>query len=266
MKIYNSYEDEPEDDFCALPEKFYCDLYELEMANYSVDIGFYKKNLPRSGSVLEIGCGTGRIAQRLSAKNRGVTGIDISLTMAEKAYAGKNQYCKYICMDMRKLAFTTTFDNILIPYNTLNLLSKKDAIISCLEGCKTHLKKKGTILIQLFIPDGKLRSHQGRMFQFQVFNRPGGGKIIKEVLKKYSADTRTILIEERYRIRPMQEGQDNQNLHHFFTIAGFSHDEWISLFHQAGLEIVHSWGDYDMTPFVHYNSSCFLAILTSLRR
>ena len=121
MEIYNEYEDEPEDVFSALSEKVYCDLYELEMDNYSADIDFYEKNLSPSGSLLEIGCGTGRIAQTLSAENRVVTGIDISLAMVEKASAKKNPYCKYICMDMRKLAFSTFFDTILIPYNTLNI-------------------------------------------------------------------------------------------------------------------------------------------------
>jgi len=261
VEIYNEYEDEPEDVFSALPEKLYCDLYELEMNDYLADIDFYKKRLPANGSLLELGCGTGRITRAISGNNRTVTGIDISLPMVKKASVEKIPNHSYICMDMRKLSFSTFFDTILIPYNTLNLLSEKNDIVACLEGCRAHLKKDSAIWLQIFIPGEKLKTHKGRMFQFQMFNRPGGGKIIKQILKKYSAASRTILIEERYRIRPMQEGQDNQDLHHFFTIAGFSYSEWVSLFQQAGLHIIHSWGDYDMTPFDHHNSSCLLAVL-----
>jgi len=264
MKIYSEYEDEPEDVFYALDEKHYCDLYELEMDGYSADIDFYKRNLPPDHSLLEIGCGTGRVTRALSGKNRTITGIDISLPMIKKA-SGKNiPGSSFVCMDMRKLAFSTSFTTIIIPYNSLNLLAKKDDIVSCLKSCRAHLKKNGTIRLQLFIPDMKLKSHKGRTFQFQMFDRPGGGKIIKEILKDFSTNAQTVLIEERYRIRPTKEGHDNQNLHHFYKIAGFAYDEWVSLFRQVGLHITHSWGDYDLTPFHHHNSSCLLAILTSL--
>jgi ubiquinone/menaquinone biosynthesis C-methylase UbiE len=263
MEIYPSYNDEPKDTFSPLPEELYCDLYEIEMERFSDDILFYKKILPERGNFLELGCGTGRITECLAQENRTVVGIDISLRMLQKAVAKRISDCSYINMDMRLPAFSTNFDAILIPYNTLNLLSGESDILSCLKHCRTLLNKNGKIYLQLFIPDKKLTSHRGRVFQFQMFDRPEGGKIIKEILRQYSADSRTILVEERYRIRPMKKEYANQNLNHFFTIAGYSYDEWVSLFKQAGLYIVDCWGDYDLNPFHPRHSSCLLAILSS---
>ena len=262
MEIYTSYNDEPEDRFDPLSEELYCDLYDLEMERFSDDIVFYRKNLPVRGSVLEAGCGTGRITKPLTTKQRTVVGIDISRHMLKKAVKNKIPNCSYINMDMQQPAFSIKFDAIIIPYNTLNLLPRENDIVSCLANFRSLLTKSGKIYLQLFIPDKSLTLNSGRAFQFQMFNRPEGGKIIKEILRQYSADSLTVLVEERYRIRPMKKGYENQNLNHFFTIAGFPYDKWISLFHQAGLHIINSWGDYDLNPFHPQDSSCLLAILS----
>lgn len=262
MKIYSSYDDEPETQFSPLTEEFYSDLYDIEMESFRDDIGFYSKYLPEKCSILELGCGTGRVTGTLTGKNRTVTGIDNSLHMLKKADKKQNDNCSYICMDMQQLAFKYFFDAILIPYNTLNLLYKKTDALTCLRKCRSLLTDRGKLYLQLFIPDNQLRSHKGEIFQFQMFNRPGGGKIIKEILKQYSARTRTITIEERYRIRPAQQGEDNQDWNHFFSIAALSHEEWLSLFNQAGLQIVKDFGSYDLAPY-DGSTSCLLVILAN---
>ncbi|MBW1636490.1 MAG: class I SAM-dependent methyltransferase [Deltaproteobacteria bacterium] len=261
MKIYENYDDEPEDIFSPLPEKLYCDLYDLEMCNFPDDINFYLQKLPENCSILELGCGTGRIATSLAAPGRAVTGIDHSLYMLKKAVSKTISGCNYIGMDMRRLSFTIQFDAIIIPYNTLNLLYRINDITSCLTRCRSLLRKNGRIYLQLFIPDKKLTCHRGKIFQFQIFDKPEGGKIIKEILREYSSESQSISVEERYRIRPMKKGFDDQNFNHFFTIAAFPVDKWTSLFLQAGLQITDSWGDYDLHPFQPGSSTLFLASL-----
>lgn len=260
MEIYSSYDDEPETQFSPLTEKLYSELYEIEMGGFGDDIGFYSKYLPEKCSILELGCGTGRVTERLAGKNRRITGIDKSLHMLKKVDKRKNNNCSYVCMDMQQLAFKHFFDAILIPYNTLNLLYEKTDALSCLSECRSLLTATGKLYLQLFIPDNQLRSHKGNIFQFQMFHRPDGGKIVKEILKQYSAQTKTIAIEERYRIRPTQQGFDNQNWNHFFSIAALSCEEWISLFNQAGFHIIKDFGSYKLTPYDD-SSTCLLVIL-----
>lgn len=261
MEIYSSYDDEPETIFRPLSGQKYSELYDIEMGEFRDDTAFYDNSLPERCSILELGCGTGRLAGLLAGRDRPATGVDISLHMLKKAVEKKNNHCRYICMDMQRPALAQLFDAILIPYNTLNLLPEKMDIISCLKECRPLLAEGGRLYLQIFVPDQTLTSPSGKIFQFQMFNRPGGGKIIKEILKSYSARTKTISIEERYRIRPMQPGVDNQNWNYFFSIAALSYDEWISLFNQANFHIVKTCGDYDMNPFQKDSSSCLLAIL-----
>ncbi len=170
-------------------------------------------------------------------------------------------------MDMRQLAFSIKFETILIPYNTLNLLTNKADILTCLRGCATPLKPGGRIYLHLYVPDDKVTSKIGKTFQFQIFERSDGGKIIKEVLKEYSAQTRTMNIEERYRIRPVQQGSDNgyypknTDYSHSFTISSLSYEEWEELFSEADLRIIHTYGGYDLSPFQRNASTRLLAIL-----
>ncbi len=85
-------------------------------------------------------------------------------------------------MDMVTPAFSIRFDAILIAYNTLNLLGSEEKILACLQGCKNSLRPQGKLLVQLFIPTEDF-IQQKKTFQFQMFDRPGGGKIIKEILQ-----------------------------------------------------------------------------------
>ena len=266
MKIYSSYEAEPEPVFTPLTEKLYSEFYSMEMDGFEDDINFYNRLLPTKCSILELGCGTGRIASKISSKERNVVGVDISLHRLKKAEEKMLPYSRFICMDIRQLAFTSLFDQILIPYNTINLLVEKNQIISCLKECSSTLAGSGRLYLQLYIPDRTITSHKRSTFQFQMFDRVDGGKIIKEILKNYSAETATISIEERYRVRPMQPGLANQDWNHIYSIAAFSYWEWLSIFKHSGFRQIKSYGGFDLTPFDEKHSSSLLAVLETIPR
>ncbi len=265
--IYKDYADEPKDVFLSLPEQLACDFYALEMDNYTADIVFFEKFLSQQGNFLELGCGTGRIAQQLSetgGQSRFVVGIDISIPMLRRALQRKTNSSQhspcYLCMDMVHLAFSLRFDAILIPYNTLNLLGSEDTIIQCLQCCRQCLLPGGKLFVQLFVPTEDF-IRQKKTFQFQMFDRLDGGKIIKEILKYYQPESQTVQIEERYRVRPVQKGEEKEDYNSIYTIAGFSADKWFSIFSNAGFTAQKSYGDYLAHPYKKLTTSTLLAIL-----
>lgn len=261
VKIYRDYQDEPGDVFQPLPEDLAAGFYALEMENFSEDSVFFEKMLPQHGTVLEMGCGTGRVARRLAQENRPITGIDISMPMLRLAIQNRPPYCSFLCMDMLAPAFRKPFDAILIPYNTLNLLSSEHTILRCLHGCEANLGAEGRLIVQLFIPPTDFLSNDRTTFQFQMFNRPGGGRIIKEILKKYLPESQTVQLEERYRIRPMQKGLANEDYHAYTCIAAFSLEKWLSLFAETNFTPEHIYGDYTCNPYNVVLSSCCLLVL-----
>lgn len=259
--MYRDYQDEPNDVFLHLPEDLAASFYALEMENFSEDSVFFEKVLPKHGAVLEMGCGTGRVARYLAKENRPLTGIDISIPMLRLATQHRHPHCSFLCMDLLAPAFRKPFDTILIPYNTLNLLTSRPTILSCLLGCKANLHREGRLVVQLFIPTMDFLGNARPTFQFQMFDRPDGGRIIKEILKKYVGETQTIQMEERYRIRPMQEGLANEDYHAITSIAAFSLKKWLSLFAEATFIPEHIYGNYSRAPYDAALSSCCLLVL-----
>ena len=262
VTIYQDYQDEPDDVFLPLPEDLACEFYRLEMEPFSADIAFYNSLLPQRGKILELGCGTGRVAGQIAGQNRYVIGIDLSLAMLRLAQQKKHPNCNYICMDMVRPAFTTKFDSILIPYNTLNLLTSTTKILRCLNGCRNYLQPGGKLLVQIFVPTGDLVKGQHKSFHFQMFDNPKGGKIIKEIIKKYLPETFTIHIEERFRVRPMQQGSANSDWNREYSAAGFGADHWLSIFKTAGFIQTDILGDFDGTPYESTTSSVLIATFT----
>lgn len=259
--IYNDYHEEPKDVFYPLPENLGCELYDLEMDPYVEDIVFYDNILPPAGTILELGCGSGRISSRIGSTKRHVVGIDLSLPMLHRAYCRKNPFCSYICMDMNRLSFTSGFNGILIPYNTLNLLPDRKHTLACLHECKRLLCSKGVLLLQLHIPSAEFCAKRTKSFQFQMFDRPGGGKVIKEILKIYHPASNRIEVEERYRIRPMCNTLPNEDWNRVFTISGYSANTWFSIFKECGLTPLATYGTFDKTPFTG-NSPSLIVVLT----
>ncbi len=266
VTIYQDYSDEPKDSFLPLPEELACQFYALEMDSFTADIEFFKSRLPRQGFLLEMGCGSGRIAASIAGEkgsNRLVIGIDISMPMLRLAAKrhGRQRSPLYLCMDMVKPAFSVRLDAILIAYNTLNLLGTEERILACLQGCKNALHPRGKVLVQLFIPTGDFIQQQ-KTFQFQMLDRPGGGRIIKEILRQYEPQSQSIHVEERFRVRPMQKCSANEDWQTKYTIAGFSARRWLSLFRKAGFSPANIYGDYAENPFDQATSSLLLADLT----
>lgn len=262
VEIFDDYSNEPKDHFLQISEQLNSDFYDLEMESFSEDISFYQNILPKNGAIIELGCGSGRIADQLASPTRPFIGLDLSLARLRAAQKRGNPYCSFINGDMVTAAFTRKAAAIIIPYNTLNLLTTPDNIKRCLDCCRASLSPGGQLIVQLFIPSMTMVTANKKTFQFQTFARPGGGRIIKEVLKKYIYCDESIQIEERYRVRPMQQGQLNEDWNTKYTIAAFSPEKWLALFSDSGFTLIDSYSDYNQTPSSNCNSSCFLASFT----
>mgnify|MGYP002629167642 CR=1 FL=1 len=241
---------EPELVFQPLNDRRYTEFYDLEVARFQEDLIFYRQYCSRPNKILELGCGSGRLCHVLAADGAGMTGIDLNLTMLVRARKRPGPSINYLQMDMNRLGLKGPFDTIIIAYNTLNLLQQQDVILSCLRQTASLLRSSGFLLLQLYIPDQALLNiGDKRLFQFQSFDLPHGGRVIKETLKGYSASKQCITLEERYRVRPMQPGTANEDLSHTLHLAALSHEQWIAILHKAGFIILEQFGGYDFRPY-----------------
>ena len=254
------YHKEPEEVFLPLSTARYAEFYAIEMDGFVQDISFYQSHCRQGAQVLELGCGTGRISRALASSGCHVTSLDISYPMLTWAHTQANNNPFYVCMDMTRMAFCQKFDHILIPYNTLNLLRDESAIHNCLQQVHDLLKPEGTLLFQLYIPDRQLIELNGRkLFQFQMFslNHPQG-KLIKETLRSFLPEKKEILLEERYRYRPVEKDIPKEDFSHLLRLAGWPEKQWVTLLRKNGFAKLSPYGDYNSRPYLPGEDSLLL--------
>jgi SAM-dependent methyltransferase len=258
VTIYADYGDEPKDEFIPLPVSLACTYYDLEMDHFEDDIIFYNSCVPEQASILELGCGSARVGSKLLNGRRRVTGLDISLAMLKKARDRNLPKLQVVAMDMTKFAFSRNFDAVLIPYNSLNLLLEKQHITKCLEACQQHLQAGGLFIAQIFVPTQQFISQGKKSFQFQIHEMKPEGRLIKEILKEYQTQSQTIVVEERFRVRPAGCDADPADYNNIYRVAAYPANEWLQLITASGFTIKNCYEDLSRTPFGTSDSSCLI--------
>ena len=87
------------------------------------DVAFYLAQAQATaGSVLEIGCGTGRVTIPLAAAGVDITGLDVSASMLEEAKRKADSQglrIDWVAADGRSFDLGRRFSLIMMPFNTL---------------------------------------------------------------------------------------------------------------------------------------------------
>lgn len=248
IKIYDSYEDEPEDVFLPLDEKTYAHFYNQEMKEFDADLSFYTKALIPSTKILELGCGGGRLSRQLIKQGYHLTGIDLSTEMLEVARKAAPQGT-FLTANICNFSINNSFDAVIAPYNVLNLLPSKEDIAQCLNRCKEHLGAEGLFLMEIYTQDGDIIDGE-KSFQFQVFPHPKGGRLVKEIVRTQSIDS--VQVEERYRSRPT--AGEFTDYSHTFSINALSKGFWQDILQENGFYILSCDHHYPSEPQKNTNN------------
>jgi SAM-dependent methyltransferase len=123
------------------------------------DVPFYQKLIPSpTSSILELGCGTGRVTVSLAAYCKYIQGIDISPAMISKCREklinsgippSKAQVMEG---DITDFDLDQSFDLIIAPFRVLQNL-ETDQEVDGLFGCiRRHLANNGTCILNVFRP------------------------------------------------------------------------------------------------------------------
>lgn len=112
------------------------------------DVDFYRAACAGAGTVLELGCGTGRVAGALGAS---VTGLDIApAPLAVAAAAG----VRVLRADMRCFHLGGRFERVIIPFSGLYCLLVDSDVVRCLASAREHLTEHGRVVFDCYGADG----------------------------------------------------------------------------------------------------------------
>ncbi len=123
------------------------------------DIGFYERWSDQlGGAVLELGCGTGRVAWALADKGTQVVGLDRSpamLRVAGTKAVGRPmaRAPRFVLGDMRDFNLPERFSLAIVPYRSFQFMLDPETQRSCLDSIHGHLRPGGRLILHLFDPD-----------------------------------------------------------------------------------------------------------------
>jgi SAM-dependent methyltransferase len=124
------------------------------------DTDFYRRLARETGGpILEVGCGTGRVAAALAADGHEVVGVDLSAPMLRLAEQRREAMSADVAArlsfhraDMRTLDLGRDFALIVTPARVFQFMLTSAAQREALAALRTHLRPNGRLVLDLFDP------------------------------------------------------------------------------------------------------------------
>lgn len=123
----------------------------------SGDTAFYEALAREAGGpILELGCGSGRVAWALARAGFEVWGLDRSEAMLERARArevgGLAGSARFVAGDMADFELPAAFGLAIFPGRSFQSLLEPAQQRSCLDAVRRHLRSGGMVSVHLFDP------------------------------------------------------------------------------------------------------------------
>ena len=145
----------PAEERPAPPDPFapYAPFHDLDLGGFADDLPFWLGLAEGRGSVLELGCGGGRVAAPLAAAGLRVTGADASpsmLALARRRAAGLP--LRLVEGDMRSLRLGERFGAVFVPLGGLQHLGTAEDVAAAFATIAAHLAPGGVAAIDVEAP------------------------------------------------------------------------------------------------------------------
>jgi SAM-dependent methyltransferase len=226
--------------------------YDKTYARRADDVAFYVGLAKATrGSVLEYGCGSGRVTLPMARAGASVTGVDLSLPMLAKlksALATEDPATrKRVTLrqgDMRKVALRSKHALVICPFNAFLHLYTREDVERFLARVKAHLAPGGRFVFDVSIPDPEELSRKPeRLCRTPPFVYPGLGRVRYGERFEYEALRQVLFIS--------MEFEPESGAPAFMTPLAhrqFFPGELEALLHYNGFAIEKQLGDFDGKP------------------
>ena len=232
-------------------------LYDFNNRNNILDIPFYIEYANRQkGDILELGCGTGRVALVLAEHGYFVTGIDLSKQMLIifrqklKARPSLANNITLIHGDMSDFCLKCEFSLIIAPFHAFQQLTDDDAIDKALINIREHLKAKGLFIINVFSPHPIMDESwcYPETIKWQQVDEITGNYVVK----KYGGDkidTENQIIYFHYAFEITNTAGKTERIVDELSLKYYYKNQLKSRIENAGFKIVEYFTNYEKTEY-----------------
>lgn len=224
------------------------EYYDFQHRNFAADLPMYRALANRhAGPILELACGTGRIAVDLAKRGHAVSGLDISETMLEQAHKNARAAgCRvhFHHGDVRIFDLEETFRLILFPFNSISHLHDRRSLEAMFSSVRRHMTPDSRFVVSMFIPNPEyLIRDPGKRYPVGRFVHPRDGEITITESNTYDPIRQINRITWFYRSAgSVDEVRIQNNMRMFYPC------EFQSLLYYNGFRIETVYGDYEMHP------------------
>ena len=225
------------------------------------DVDFYRRlAAEQGGPVLDVGCGTGRVAVAIAEDGLEVVGVDLSAAMLRHAEAGRVALPPDIAArlsfaegDMATLDLGRRFALVITPSRVFQFMLTTAAQRAALAALKAHLQPGGRLVLDLFDPrlefvvPGAPHAPRGG----EVVHPTTGNRVTWAVTAR-NPDPAAQQINEDWTYRELgPSGEVIREETERLSLRWTTRSEMRLLFELAGLEVVAEHGDFLGGPPVY---------------
>ena len=221
-------------------------LYDPWSLSVTEDVGFYvEESLAAGGPVVELACGTGRIAVPVAQAGVRVIGVDASPGMLEvarerAAAAGVESLLDLRLGDLREPPVTERVPLVLVPFRSLLHMTTEADRERALAAAHALLEPGGRLVFDVFAPDAEdIEATHGLWLE----REPG---IFEHA--DWDQGERTLTLSVR-------RGEEASTM----LLAWLSPLEWRRLLEHAGFEVEAQYGWFDRRPYSGEEDVVFVA-------
>lgn len=239
-------------------------LYDLEHKDFRDDIGLYFNMAERCRapvgrtSVLELGCGTGRVTVPLAKTGFDIAGVDNSAAMLAlaRSHVARSGLAEHpgpgsvhlMQMDVQAIEWTDRFALALFPLNGFLHLTKVPDQVAALRGIHRALLPGGLLIIDLPNPHTVFTpTTDGQLYVRRCFQSEQGRPITSLI------STQTDLAEQIQHMALFYDEVDAEGLVRRTAVEmelRFVYRyEMVGLLQQTGFEVEAVYGSYDLDPY-----------------
>jgi SAM-dependent methyltransferase len=133
--------------------------HDIECGYYSADFQLWEELSHEGGTVLDLGCGTGRVAMHLARLGRKVAGLDIDKRLLEALEVKATQNglaVDAVCADAREFDLGVQFDAVFAPMQLVQLFDGIAERKAMLASAARHLRPGGVFAATVMSLEGEL--------------------------------------------------------------------------------------------------------------
>jgi len=216
------------------------------------DVEFYQSMIAKKrGSVLEIGCGTGRITQHLLVVADYVTVVDSAPAFLEKfmdKLGEQSTKLEIVCSDMRDIDLPKRYDHIIMSYSTFQYLLTTEDQVKTLQRLKKHLSDDGQILLDISPFIAIAESQLEYIPYYHHYHEVLKANITMLTSYRIDNDEKIQYWKDKYIINytdeSIKKGQIEKFVHHL-ALRRVEIEEMKQLCQMANLQVKQIYGSYD---------------------